>query len=149
MSAVRLIAAAALLLAAGGAAAQATAPETGAPPPAPGAAVQPVAPPVSATASDCVAAASTAAQRHCETLRYQRAATRLDAAYQALLGSLDASGQARLRAAQSAWLRFRDQEAAFQADVARGGTLEALLRISTRAELTEARAAALERHLAH
>ena len=77
--------------------------------------------------------------RQCELLRYQQAEAGMTAAYQALMTRLDQTGQAKLRRAQGAWLKFRDAEADFQADSARGGTLAPLIRTSVLADLTEAR----------
>ena len=39
----------------------------------------------------------------------------LNAAYRSLMSKLDASGEARLREAQRAWIAFRDKECAFRA----------------------------------
>ncbi|MBI3885336.1 MAG: DUF1311 domain-containing protein [Opitutae bacterium] len=41
--------------------------------------------------------------------------------------------------AQKAWRKFRDSEAAFQAETYRGGTMQPLIRSSTYASLTEQR----------
>jgi len=93
----------------------------------------------STSSAACEDAQTTAAMRACENARYRKADAAMTAEYQALLSRLDAAGQAKLRAAQGAWLKFRDAEASFQADMARGGTLAPLLRTSTLADLTESR----------
>jgi len=65
--------------------------------------------------------------RACEIARLQRATEAMEAAYQRLSARLDARGQAKLRAAQQSWLRFRAAEADYQADVATDGTLAPLV----------------------
>src|SRR5262249_28339619 len=95
----------------------------------------------------CENARSTAAMRECEVARLKRAEEGMEAAYRKLLAKLDARGQAKLRAAQDAWLRFRSAEAEYQADEARDGTLAPLIAASVQADLTEARRKELERAL--
>lgn len=93
----------------------------------------------------CGNAQSTAAMRECEIARLKRADTGMNAAYQALGAKLDQRGQAKLRAAQQAWLKFRAAEADYQADAERGGTLAPLIAASVQADLTEARRKDLEK----
>jgi uncharacterized protein YecT (DUF1311 family) len=93
----------------------------------------------------CENARSTAAMRECELGRLKRAEAAMNAAYRSLGAKLDARGQAKLRAAQEAWLRFRAAEADYQADAARDGTLAPLIAESARADLTEARRKELEK----
>jgi uncharacterized protein YecT (DUF1311 family) len=93
----------------------------------------------STSSAQCEHAQTTAAMRECELSRYKQADAGMTAAYQALMGKLDQTGQAKLRNAQRAWLKFRDAEADFQADSARGGTLAPLIRTSVLADLTESR----------
>ena len=98
-------------------------------------------------AAPCGAETTTAAMRNCENQRYERAQTELDATYSNLTKQLDEMGKAKLRAAQSAWLQFRQAEADFEANTAVGGTLAPLLRITAMADLTEARNAELKKLL--
>ena len=93
----------------------------------------------------CENAKSTAAMRQCEIGRLKRADAGMNAAYRGLSAKLDQRGQAKLRAAQEAWLRFRTAEADYQADVARDGTLAPLIAASVQADLTEARRKDLEK----
>ena len=95
----------------------------------------------------CENARTTAAMRQCEIARLKRAEEGMDAAYQALAARLDATGRAKLRAAQDAWRAYRAAEAAFQADRARDGTLAPLIADSVRADLTEALRRELEQAL--
>ena len=87
----------------------------------------------------CEDVQTTAAMRECENSRYQRADEKMNAAYRDLMSRLDAPGKAKLRRAQQAWIKFRDAEAAFRADAARGGTLAPLIRTSVLADMTESR----------
>jgi uncharacterized protein YecT (DUF1311 family) len=91
------------------------------------------------SSSECDNAQTTAAMRACENARYERADHEMNAVYQTLLSMLDKPGQAKLRRAQQAWTKFRDAEADFQSDTARGGTLALLIRTSVLADLTASR----------
>ena len=93
----------------------------------------------------CNNAQSTAAMRECEAGRFKRADAAMNAAYRSLSARLDAGGQAKLRAAQQAWIKFRDAEADYQANAERGGTLAPLIATSVRADLTESRRKDLEK----
>lgn len=95
----------------------------------------------------CSSASTTAAMRACEDSRYTKAQQDLQAAYTQLARQLDPAARARLNAAESAWTRFRDANAAFEAGAASGGSLAPLLRVTTLAEMTEARAAELKKSL--
>ena len=88
---------------------------------------------------ECENAQTTAAMRECENSRFERADQKMNAAYQDVMSRLDEPGRAKLRRAQQAWIKFRDAEAAFRADAARGGTLAPLIRMSVLADLTESR----------
>lgn len=93
----------------------------------------------------CGDATTTAAMRNCESARFEKANKQLQSVYDMLAGHLDAVGKQKLRAAQEAWLHFRDASAEFEADSARGGTLAGVIRITTLANMTESRAAELKK----
>lgn len=95
----------------------------------------------------CSSETTTAGMRNCENLRFQRAEQALDSVYAELMKKVDKRGQAKLRAAQSAWLQFRQAEADFQADMVRGGTLAPLIKITVMADLTESRVEQLRKEL--
>ena len=95
--------------------------------------------------AECENAKSTAAMRECEIGRLKREEAGLNAAYRSLSARLDPRGQAKLRAAQEAWLKYRVAEAEYQADAARDGTLAPLIAESVRADLTEFRRKELEK----
>ena len=94
---------------------------------------------------DCENAQTTAAMRECENSRFERADQKMNTAYQNLMSSLDEPGRAKLRRAQQAWIKFRDAEAAFRADAARGGTLAPLIKMSVLADMTESRSEQLSK----
>ncbi len=99
------------------------------------------------TGTDCKHATTTAAMRACENARFQKAEQELNAAYKNLMKQLDDGQREKLRLAQSAWLRFREANADFQADSIRGGTLAPLIKMSALADMTEARTAELKKAL--
>jgi uncharacterized protein YecT (DUF1311 family) len=101
--------------------------------------------PSAAESAACENARSTAAMRECEIARLKRADEGMNAAYRSLQSKLDQRGKDKLRAAQQAWIKFRDAEAAYQADAARDGTLAPLIAASAQADLTEARRKELEK----
>jgi uncharacterized protein YecT (DUF1311 family) len=69
----------------------------------------------------------------------------LNRIYGALLTKLpDAEGKEKLKQSQRAWLAFRDAEAAFVADQARGGSMAPTIRYQTMTELTHQRKVHLE-----
>ncbi len=60
--------------------------------------------------------------------------------YEALLTKLpDAESKRKLKESQRAWIAFRDAEAAFAADQARGGSMTPTIRYETMTELTQQR----------
>ncbi len=95
----------------------------------------------------CNSETTTAGMRNCENLRYEQAQKALDSVYALLMKQLDAGGKEKLHAAQSAWLQFRRADADFQAQVAEGGTLAPLIKITVMADLTEARTTELRKSL--
>ncbi|MBZ9695679.1 MULTISPECIES: lysozyme inhibitor LprI family protein [unclassified Mesorhizobium] len=56
----------------------------------------------------------------------QAADARLNAAYQALIGSDDADGKRLLQVAQRAWISFRDAECAHNTAASQGGSIHAM-----------------------
>lgn len=91
----------------------------------------------------CKDATTTAAMRSCEDDRYLRVQKDLQSAYARLLAKLDQPGKAKLRTAEAAWKKFSIANAEFQADSARGGSLAPLIRITTLADMAEARTSEL------
>jgi uncharacterized protein YecT (DUF1311 family) len=79
---------------------------------------------------------------------FERADSERNKTYEALLTKLpDAESKQKLRESQRAWLAFRDAEAAFAADQARGGSMAPTIRYETMAELTQERIKQLKARL--
>ena len=71
---------------------------------------------------------------------FEPADAELNKTYEALLAKLpDAESKQKLKESQRAWLAFRDAEAAFVVDQARGGSMAPTLRYETITELTQQR----------
>ena len=71
----------------------------------------------------------------------------MNAVYGKLLKALDPEGQRRLKESQRAWIKFRDSDTEFRADLNRGVTMEPLARTTTKTELTAQRAKELKSEL--
>jgi len=79
---------------------------------------------------------------------FERADAELNKTYEALLKKLpDAERKEKLKQSQRAWLAFRDAEAAFAADQARGGSIAPTIRYETMTELTQQRIKQLKTRL--
>ncbi len=97
--------------------------------------------------SGCADATTTAQMETCANARYQAAVQDLADVLAQLNGKLDSIGRERLNKAQAAWILFRDANADFMADVARGGTLAPVIRKTVLADMTEARTKELKKTL--
>jgi uncharacterized protein YecT (DUF1311 family) len=78
---------------------------------------------------------------------YQKADAQLNAVYKGLMAKISDAGKARLREAQISWLRFRDQECAFEAMGTEGGSIHPLIVNSCLGRLTLARIKDLDNQL--
>jgi uncharacterized protein YecT (DUF1311 family) len=85
---------------------------------------------------------------HCQTqyqLDQQAAASfavadkELNAAYNKILKSSDATGAARLKSSEKAWLTFRDAEAKYECSLNEGGSIYPMVYDDALASLTEER----------
>jgi len=70
---------------------------------------------------------------------FQKADRELNKLYPQVVAKLDAEGQEKLKAAQRAWVAFRDAQAALEADSARGGTMAPLLHSASLTATTQDR----------
>jgi uncharacterized protein YecT (DUF1311 family) len=102
---------------------------------------------LSASERDCKDAVSTAEMRTCVNERYQAADAELNRVYRQLASQLSGMRREQLKAAQQAWIVFRDKNAAFAASVVEGGTLYPLLEITELTNLTKQRTDQLRAHL--
>ena len=72
----------------------------------------------------------------------------LNQVYKQVLAAIDAEAQPKLKAAQRAWVQFRDADAAFHADLeARDGRMAPLVEAGRKAAMTEARVKELQKVL--
>ena len=79
---------------------------------------------------------------------FDRADAEVNKTYETLLTKLpDAEGKEKLKESQRGWLAFRDAEAAFAADQARGGSMAPTIRYEVMAELTQQRIKQLKARL--
>lgn len=70
---------------------------------------------------------------------FKKADTELNKVYPQVLAKLDAEGKEKLKAAQRAWVAFRDAQADLEADSARGGSMAPLLRSTSMTQTTQDR----------
>lgn len=92
--------------------------------------------------------AQTQAQMNQEAYaEFKAADQKLNKLYPKVLSKLDEEGQEKLKAAQRAWVAFRDAQAELEADSARGGTMAPLLRANSLTATTEARIEQLQEFL--
>lgn len=79
---------------------------------------------------------------------FKAADAALNKAFKQLMAKLDKEGQEELKAAQVAWVVFRDADAKFAAGAARGGSMASMVHEEHRATLTKTRAEDLKSALA-
>jgi uncharacterized protein YecT (DUF1311 family) len=72
---------------------------------------------------------------------------RLNAAYRQLQAKISDAGKAKLQAAQQSWLRFRDEECAFETSGTVGGSIHGMMVAICQTRLTDQRVKDLERLL--
>ncbi len=72
---------------------------------------------------------------------------RLNTVYRALRAKISDAGKAKLQAAQQSWLRFRDQECAFETMGTVGGSIHSMVVANCLARLTDQRVKDLEAQL--
>ena len=81
---------------------------------------------------------------------FTKADAELNRVYAKVIATLDDEGRAKLKAAQRAWVAFRDAQADFEMDSeARGGSMAPMIHAGVRASVTKARIAQLKELLAN
>jgi uncharacterized protein YecT (DUF1311 family) len=95
---------------------------------------------------DQPANASTAGQTECETAAYRAYDRRMNAAYATLMRKLPSQAAARLRAAQRAWLAFRESDSTARSALyaTRQGTMYVPMQASDATDVVRDRALQLE-----
>ena len=87
----------------------------------------------------CPEATTTVEMQACLKRRYEAADKALNGVYKQLMAKLEPARREKLRAAQRAWVRFRDASAEFEADEAEGGSMYPLVHMATQVVKTEHR----------
>jgi uncharacterized protein YecT (DUF1311 family) len=95
----------------------------------------------------CNDAMTTAQMRECENSRYERSDSELNQVYTELMSRLNESRQAKLKAAQRAWIQFRDKNTEFMASDFEGGSMGPLISIYWLNLMTEHRLSELREML--
>lgn len=98
-------------------------------------------------ADPCDDAATTAEALACATAEWRAADAELKRVYQEAVATLDEPRRERLRAAQRAWIAYRDASADFEALLFEGGSLAPVIRASELADRTRQRVDELRRVL--
>ena len=75
----------------------------------------------------------------CAAQTFLRSDQRLNVAYNKLMKTVDPHRRPKLRAAQRAWLAYRDAQCAFEGSESEGGTMQPMLVSGCKSELTDAR----------
>lgn len=93
------------------------------------------------------APAQSQAEMNAEAYRdFQAADKKMNVAYTGLMKALpDDEARQKLKAAQIAWLKYRDTQAELEADSSRGGSIVPLEIATAKTALTEARTAELKK----
>jgi uncharacterized protein YecT (DUF1311 family) len=82
----------------------------------------------SAEAGTCAGASNQLELTDCAAQGYKKADAKLNQVYRSLVTSLDQEHQVKLKAAQRAWIAFRDAECDLEASYALHGSMEGQLR---------------------
>ena len=93
-----------------------------------------------AFSQDCSEAETTYDIKICLSKELDKHDADLNQQYKLCMKKLDKVAQNKLRAAQKAWISFRDADCEFQADENRGGTLEGVSNLSCLSSKTKTRA---------
>lgn len=103
----------------------------------------------SALAQDCSSPNTQLEMNQCAHAAFQQADAALNERYQAILKRLGEDGSVSLfRAAQRAWVPFRDAQCAFDASSYEGGSMQPMVLSSCLEDLTKKRVADFDAYLA-
>ena len=92
----------------------------------------------------CADAQSQGEMNICWGKEYKAADARLNAAYREFASKLSAEETAQLKAAQLAWLKYRDANCEFVADQFKGGSMRPMVAAMCLADVTNARTTELK-----
>lgn len=106
-----------------------------------------MAPDLSASGKDCEEAVSTAEMHTCANALYKAADVELNRVYRQLVSQLSDKRREKLKAAQKAWIGFRDKNATFVASVVEDGTMYPILEVMELTATTKQRTEQLRAEL--
>ncbi|MGQ0762251.1 MAG: lysozyme inhibitor LprI family protein [Acidobacteriota bacterium] len=92
----------------------------------------------------CAEAQTQLEMNMCWGNQYKAADTQLNAVYREFASKLSPEETAQLKAAQLAWLKFRDANCEFVADIYKGGTIRPMMAGMCLAHVTSARTSELK-----
>ena len=92
----------------------------------------------------CADAQSQAEMNICWGKEYKAADTQMNTAYREFVSKLNPEETAQLKAAQLAWLKFRDANCEFVADQYKGGSIRPMIAAMCLADVTNARTSELK-----
>ena len=98
-------------------------------------------------ADRCESPQTQAEMNVCSAEAFLRKDNELNAVYKKAIQSVDPTRRPKLRAAQRAWLAFRDAQCDFEGSEAEGGTMKPTLVNGCKSEVTTARIAQLRAEL--
>ena len=87
----------------------------------------------------CENAGSQVEATDCSAREYKKADAELNRVYQQVMKQEDKDGQARLKTAQLAWLKFRDTECEYESGQYIGGTIQPMVENFCLASVTDER----------
>ena len=101
-------------------------------------------------AEDCSALATQSEMNDCAGRNYGAADKELNRVYRAVVDRLagDADGLGKLKAAERAWVAYREASCTFEAMSVEGGSIYPMIWLGCREQLTTERTAVLDRYLA-
>jgi uncharacterized protein YecT (DUF1311 family) len=95
----------------------------------------------------CADATSQADMNNCWGNEYKKADAQLNQTYQQLAALLDEEDKAELKAAENAWIKYRDANCDFVADQYRGGTMRGMILAICLADVTGNRTTELKNQI--
>ena len=102
---------------------------------------------MSASERDCGDAESTAEMRTCANELYEAADAELNRVYRQLASQLSDKRREKLKAAQQAWIAFRDKSSTFAASVVEDGTMYPILEVMELTTMTKLRTEQLRTYI--
>jgi uncharacterized protein YecT (DUF1311 family) len=95
----------------------------------------------------CADATSQADMNNCWGNEYKKADAQLNQTYQQLAALLEEEDKAELKAAENAWIKYRDANCDFVADQYRGGTMRGMILAICLADVTGNRTTELKNQI--